>query len=187
MKQFIAVVWILVIGLIAVPPVSAQQSIAAQATSASQAKIDPAKEADIRRLLEVSGTKDLMMQTMQDMEKTIKPMMTSALPPGEYREKLVDLFFNKFHSKLNTQELLDLVVPIYDRYFSAEEVKGLLKFYETPLGQKSISALPKMMVELQETGRKWGENLGRQCMQEVLAEHPDMAEALQAAGEKQQQ
>lgn len=187
MKQFIAVLWLLVISLTALPPLSAQQSTAAQATSAAESKIDPAKEADIRRLLEVSGTKDLMMQTMQDMEKTIKPMMTSALPPGEYREKLVDLFFNKFHSNMNTQELLDMIIPVYDRYFSAAEVKGLLKFYETPLGQKSLSVLPKMIVELQETGRKWGENLGRQCMKEVLAEHPDLAAALQAASEQQQQ
>lgn len=186
MKQFIAVSWLFVLSLIALPPASAQQSTAAQATSTAQSKIDPAKEADIRRLLEVSGAKNLMMQTMQDMEKTIKPMMTNALPPGEYREKLVDLFFNKFQSKMNMQELVDMLIPIYDKYFSAEEVKGLVKFYETPLGQKSISALPKMMVELQEVGRNWGENLGRQSMQEVLAEHPDLAQALQTAGEKQQ-
>ena len=86
---------------------------------------------------------------------------------------------------MNMQELVDMLIPIYDKYFSAEEVKGLVKFYETPLGQKSISALPKMMVELQEVGRNWGENLGRQSMQEVLAEHPDLAQALQTAGEKQ--
>ena len=187
MKRLIAVVWFLALGLMAPAAHGWQQSTAARATSAAQSKIDPAKEADIRRLLELTGAKQLVVQTMQEMTNSIKPLLTSSLPPGEYREKLVELFFQKFQAKTNTQELLDMAVPVYDKYFSDEEVKGLIKFYETPLGQKSISALPQLMTELRNAGQKWGENLGRVCMQEVLAEHADLQEALQVAAKKQQQ
>jgi hypothetical protein len=38
-----------------------------------------------------------------------------------------------------------------------------------------------LTAELQEEGRKWGESLGRESMQEVLAEHPDLLEAMTAA------
>jgi hypothetical protein len=34
---------------------------------------------------------------------------------------------------------------------------------------------------MQEQGRKWGEDLGRQYMVEVLSEHPELADALNAA------
>jgi len=144
-------------------------------------KIDPAKEADIRRLLDLVGTKGLLVQTMDSMSRSIKPLLANSLPPGEYREKLVDLFFAKFSSKADVQHLLDLAVPVYDKNFSHQEIRSLIEFYQTPLGQKAIATLPKVSVEMQEQGRKWGEDLGRQCMVEVLSEHPELADALNAA------
>jgi hypothetical protein len=145
------------------------------------AKIDPAKEADIRRLLDLVGTKALIVQTMDSMSKSIKPLLTNSLPPGEYREKLVDLFFAKFSAKADVQHMLDLAVPVYDKNFSHQEIRSLIEFYQTPLGQKAIATLPKVSAEMQEQGRKWGEDVGRQCMVDVLSEHPELANALNAA------
>ena len=151
----------------------------AAATAGSPAeKVDPAKEADIRRLLDLVGTKDLVVQSMDAMSKSIKPLLTNSLPPGDYREKLVNLFFEKFTTKTNVQHLLDMAVPIYDKNFSQEEIRSLIAFYQTPLGKKTISTLPRLSAELQDEGRKWGESLGRESMQEVLAEHPDLEQAL---------
>lgn len=150
---------------------------------AAQAKIDPAKEADIRRLLEVTGTTTLMQQVMDNMQKSLKPVLTNSFPPGEYREQLVDLFFEKFRSKLNTKRLVDLAVVRYDEQFSDEDIKALISFYQTPLGQKAVSALPKLTVELQQDGQALGQQMGRESMIEVLAEHPELAKALQNAGQ----
>ena len=149
-------------------------------------KIDSAKEADIRRLMDVSGAGALGLQMMDEMQKSIKPMMTQALPPGEYREHLVQLFFEKFRSKANVQQLVDMAIPAYDRYFTHQEIRGLIEFYQTPLGQKAISVLPRLMLELQETGQKWGESMGRDSMQEVLKEHPELEKALENAKKSSQ-
>ena len=159
----------------------AGQSATAKAGIAAQSKVDPAKEADIRKLLELVGTKAIVSQTMDSMSKSIKPLLTNSLPPGEYREKLVDLFFAKFTAKADVERLLDLAVPVYDRNFSHQEIRGLIEFYQTPLGQKAIATLPKVTAELQEQGRKWGEDVGKDCMVEVLSEHPELAEGLTAA------
>src|SRR5262249_45195347 len=158
-----------------------QQPAAPTTTSAAATKIDPAKEADIRKLLDLVGTKALAAQSIESMTRSIKPVLTNSLPPGDYREKLVDLFFAKFSSKANLQHLLDMAIPIYDKHFSHQEIRSLIEFYQTPLGQKTISTLPALMTELQDEGRKWGEALGRECMQDVLAEHPDLLEAMTAA------
>ena len=109
--------------------------------------------------------------------------MTSSLPPGDYREKLVDLFFEKLqaHTKSEIQQLLDSAVPLYDKYFSHEDIKGLIQFYQTPLGQKALSVLPKLSTEMQGEGMKMGEKLGRQSMMEVLAEHPEFQKAMEDA------
>lgn len=159
----------------------AAQPSAPAGAAGQQANMDPAKEADIRRLLELTGTKAVMNQMMDSMRQNIKPLMTNSLPPGEYREKLVNLFFAKFQAKADLKELLDKAVPVYDKYFSHDEIKGLLAFYQTPLGQKTISVLPKVTAEMTQAGQQWGEEMGRQCMQDVLAEHPDLAAALDAS------
>ena len=148
----------------------------------TQAPIDPVKSADIRRLLEVAGTKNIMESMMDSMQTSMKPLMVSSLPAGEYRDKLIDLFIQRFRSKANLNQLLDLAIPIYDKHFSDQELKDLIKFYDTPIGRKLVIALPQIVAELQAQGRQWGAKLGRDCMQEVLAENPDLATQLAAAG-----
>lgn len=150
-------------------------------SSTSPPKVDPSKEAAIRQLIDISGGKALANQVMDAMQKNLKPMMANALPPGDYREKLIDLFFEKFRSKVDLQQLVDLAVPIYDKYLSEEEIKGLIQFYSTPLGQKTLSVLPKVVSEMQSEGAKWGQDLGRQCMSEVLSEHAELRKALEDA------
>ena len=154
------------------------------AATAVQSKIDPAKEADIRHLLEVAGTAAVIQQVMKSMEQSLKPTMASSLPPGDYRGRLIDLFFERFRSKFDANRLVDLAVARYDENFSDEEIKGLIKFYETPFGQKVVSLLPKLTVELQQDGQKLGQQVGRDSMVEVLSEHPDIAQALQDASHR---
>ena len=101
--------------------------------------------------------------------------------PGDYRDRLSELFFEKFRSKFDTKTLMDLAVARYDENFSDQEIKGLISFYETPLGRKVVTLLPKLTVELQQDGQRLGQQIGRDSMQEVLAEHPEMAQALQEA------
>ena len=196
MKAFVAVACLVLLGAPQVHAAgqSAQTSAAPQtagqqaapprmavSVSPAQSTMDPAKEADIRRLLDLMGVRALTAQVMSQMITSLRPTMTQALPPGEYRAELVDLFFDKFKSKLNAQALLDLAVPIYDKYLSAEDIKGLINFYERPLGQKTVSILPMVTGELQAQGSKMGEKMGRESMAEVLAEHPDLAKSMQAA------
>lgn len=156
---------------------------------ASAPKIDPAKEAAIRKLFEVQGMSESFQQVITGMSKNMRPMLNSSLPTGEYREKLIELFFQRFQSKLRVEEMIDLAVPIYDKYFSKEEIEGLIQFYQTPLGRKVVSVLPQVVLESQTEGMKWGEKVGRDSMAEVLEEHPDLKKALEeaAASPKKQQ
>jgi uncharacterized protein len=151
------------------------------AGTSKPANIDPQKEADIRHLLAVTGAGGLGVAAMNTMETSMRPLLERSMPPGEYRAKLIDLFFQKFHAEATQESLTNLVIPIYDRHFSDEEIKGLIAFYETPLGKKSISVLPQVMSEAQQAGGTWGSDVARRCMQEVLAEHPDLAKQMEEA------
>src|SRR5215469_17152042 len=158
-------------------PVKVQQQ-----ASISAPKIDPVKEAAIRRLFEVQGTKKSMEQVISEMSANMKPTLSKLLPPGEYQDKLIPLFFEKFQSKMKTDDLMDLMVPIYDKYLTKEDINGLAQFYQTPLGKKMISVLPQLVIETQTAAMNMGQELGRKAMLEVLAEHPDLEKAIEEAG-----
>jgi hypothetical protein len=161
----------------------AQTAVApAQAAPGNSApSLDPAKEAAIRNMFAVTGTTKVMQQVLAEMSSNMRPLLMSSLPPGEYREKLADLFLQKFQSKIRVEQLLDLTIPIYAKYFSKEEIEGLTRFYQTPLGQKALSVLPQTLVEMQTESMKLGEKTGREAMIEVLDEHPDLKKALEEA------
>lgn len=169
---------------------SATRTVQAAATStqASETSTDPAKDASIHKLLDLTGTSKLMLQTIGNMKTTIRPLVLSSLPVGEYREKLVDLFFERFQTKLDTATLINLIVPIYAKHLSQDEIDGLIKFYQTPLGQKTLSVVPQILNEAQLAGKEFGEKAGRDAMTEVLQEHPDLREAIvQAAAATKKQ
>lgn len=166
-------------------PAAAQNASNAVGTAVKNS-IDPAKEADIHRLLEMTGAKNLVNQMMADMTNSIKPLLISSLPPGDYREKLVDLFFAKFRAQATGETMVDMAVPLYDKYLTHEEVKGLLQFYSKPLGQKATNVLPKLSAEMQQLGKEWGEKLGSNLMGEVLGENPELRAQLEQAAKQAQ-
>jgi hypothetical protein len=165
----------------------AQQNQTSQAAGSdvtpAPPKLDPVKAADIQRLMDVAGMKALMAETESGMETSIRPVLLRSLPPGDYRDKLLDLFFERFRSRLSLQQFLDMAAVAYDKYLSDEDIRGLIQFYQTPLGQKALTVLPKLTVELQTEGMQMGEKAGRESMTEVLAEHPDLAKAMQDASQ----
>ena len=118
---------------------------------------------------------------MRSMETVARSSLESALPAGEYRAKLIDLFFEKFRSKLTGDTLIALVVPVYDKHYSDDEIKQLIAFYETPIGKRTVTEMPQVLAESQQVGSKYGETVGRDAMLEVLEEHPELKNALEAA------
>jgi hypothetical protein len=145
-------------------------------------KIDPAKEADIRKLMALTGVEKLTMQALGGMESGLKPTLMNALPPGEYRAQLVSLFLVKFRAKVSAAAI-ETSIPFYDKYFSDEEIRQIIAFYETPIGKKTVSVLPQLMAEAMEASQGMAGQLSRDCMIEVLAEHPDLKQAMEQAGQ----
>jgi uncharacterized protein len=160
---------------------AATQRPADAAAPPTPSSVDPAKEAAIRKLFEAVGTKELVTQMLGSTLTRIKPLVESSLPPGEYRAELVDLFFQRFQSKFTSERLLTLLVSVYDKHFSLDEVEGLTQFYQTPLGKKAVSVLPQVVSECQEVGAKLGEEVGRESMLELLAERPDLKKSMEQA------
>jgi hypothetical protein len=148
---------------------------------AALAKIDPGKAADIRRLEDVMGIRAQMETMPSPMMENVRPTLRRSLPPGDYREKLIDLFLARLKSNLSLDTIIDLATINYDKYFSDQDIKDLTAFYETPLGKRTLTVVPQITVKLTGQGMRVGEVAGRKSMAEVLEENPDIAKALEEA------
>jgi len=53
-----------------------------------------------------------------------------------------------FAERLNFSTIIESVyLPLYDKYFSEEELRQMVAFYSTPVGRKTISVMPALMQE----------------------------------------
>ena len=108
--------------------------------------------------MELAGVSQLALQLMDGMEKNIRPLMVNAFPPGAYREQLIDLFFAKFHQKATPKQILDLAVPVYDKYYSDEDIKGLIGFISRRWEKAGRNAAKTLS-----TDSRGSEDMGREC------------------------
>jgi hypothetical protein len=122
-------------------------------TNRSAAQPGSAKLIKIRELIELIGTPRITADIMKSQAAAIKKLMP--FPPAAQ-----DDFEKEFLASINVNELIDLVVPIYDRHLSEEDVDGMLSFYRSPVGRRIIKALPEIMAESQRAGQEWGQGLG---------------------------
>lgn len=112
----------------------------------------PATKEDIQKYLEVTRSREMMKQMVDAM---IKPMhqMTheqylkdrDKLPPDfeERVNKMIDDSLKTFP----WDEILQAMVPVYQKHFTRGDVNAMVAFYGTPTGQKILREMPTIMGE----------------------------------------
>lgn len=103
-----------------------------------------------RQLLVLMGSGKLALQVMNNMIATYKYT----------RPEIPTTFWDDFMKEVNADELIDLVVPVYVKYYTDEELLQLITFYNSPLGKKVISTLPLISQESYQIGTEWGRRIG---------------------------
>ncbi|MDP7114383.1 MAG: DUF2059 domain-containing protein [Myxococcota bacterium] len=115
---------------------------------------------DIRKLMVLTGAGDLGTQVMKQMIDMFKQTYVGV--PSE--------FWDRFLEQAGGDELVDLVIPLYERHLTHEDVKGLIAFYESPLGRKLVSKQPLIMEESMLVGQQWGAQLGEDVLGKLKEE-----------------
>jgi uncharacterized protein len=118
------------------------------------------KQKDIRKLLKITGSGELGTQVMSQMIGSMKKAMPN----------VPDKFWGDFMKEVRTDELVDLIVPVYDRNLAQDDVKELIRFYESPTGKKFVSVLPKITQESMVVGEKWGRELAERVIKKLNAQ-----------------
>jgi hypothetical protein len=53
---------------------------------------------------------------------------------------------------------------MYDANFSADEIKQLVVFYQSPVGRKIVVQLPQLTQQMMAMGQSWGERAGARAV-----------------------
>jgi len=145
--------------------------------AAQRTAIDPAKEADIRSLMELVGAKDTIEEATNAAAEQYRERLLATMPNNDRAEAFVNAFVDKFKARYNASELSDKIVAAYDKHFTADEVKGLLQFYGSPLGQKTASETPRVTREVQAESRELSARVAKEVLAEMKAQNPDVGQS----------
>ena len=107
------------------------------------------KEKDIIILLEKMNSSELALQSMIDLIGLYKKNLPN----------IPDKYWRDFMSEVNTDDLIILMIPIYDKYFTHNDISALIRFYDSQIGRKLIKMQPYIITESMQAGAKWSEDI----------------------------
>ena len=64
-------------------------------------------------------------------------------------------------------ELIEISIPSYDKHMTHDDIKQLLKFYNSPIGKKLIEKQPLILRDSMIVGQKWGMELNRRIQERI--------------------
>ena len=158
---------------------ASQNSVQAAQSSAPQdgatPKIDPAKETDIRSLMELVGARDQVQDSVNNSTEQFREHLLASVPNNDKGQDFVNAFSASYQKKFDVEQIADQLVSVYDAHFTDDEIKGLLQFYGSPLGQKVAAEMPKIAREIQAKSRATATKAAKEALQEVKAQNPGFA------------
>ena len=121
-------------------------------TLATSKSIDPEKAADLRSLLQYVGVKDQLQSVASESAAQYREKLGASVKnvaDDSKRQELITVASGSFEKNFDQQRAMQQIAAIYDKYFTDDEIKGLLDFYSSPLGQKFAAESSKINKEIQ--------------------------------------
>ncbi len=108
----------------------------------------------LKKMFEVSGTEESYQVGITQMFTMFKQQYSSV-------ESDVWDDLEKEFSKTSLNDLTEMLVPVYSKYLTLEDLQELIRFAETPVGKKFAKNTPLIMQESMQIGQQWGMKIGQ--------------------------
>ncbi|WP_313385969.1 DUF2059 domain-containing protein [Chishuiella sp.] len=118
------------------------------------------KKDKIEKLLKMTGSVDVGVQIVNTMIDMYKKNYTS----------VEQKFWDDFSKEVKTTNMLEIILPIYDKYFTEEDIDVLIAFYSTPSGKKMITNLPNITQDSMLAGQKLGRDISDKIINKLKNE-----------------
>jgi len=132
--------------------------ISLAANGIAHADISPEKRAEIERMIKLT-----------DMEKIWGQILPQSINSMRSRyPKLPNEYFTEIAEKMNAKDLIGRLIPIYDKYYTLEDLKAINAFYSSPAGQKVIVAKSQFDAEAAKICQQWEVEIFQEARDKTL-------------------
>ncbi|MBE9145730.1 DUF2059 domain-containing protein [Planktothrix mougeotii] len=158
---------VLSLGVVVPAPVNAQ-SFREPQLQLSQQSVPEQKRQLIKELIELTGGEQMFRNVSQitsaQMQQEINGILQSIIPESsgiseakkqemiktinQDMNRIVSQYNQRLMEQLDFNKIMETVYyPLYDKYFTEEDLQAMIDFYKTPTGKKTISVMPELLVE----------------------------------------
>ena len=148
-------------------------------SSDATAKLDPAKDAAIRHLMDITEVSNMGQNIQNYITQQVQDVAGRAVGAGKV-QKFMDTFSTQFNANASPSAVTDAMVTIYAKNFSMEDIQGLIQFYETPLGKRVVKTLPEVSQQSQRMGVEMEQNAALTVLRGMSNEYPEIKPMLPA-------
>jgi len=89
-----------------------------------------------------------MQQAKAAFAQTFQQQMADATPNEiKHLNEMLDGVMQDVVDTMHIDEIIEAMVPVYQRHFTNADIDAVLAFYSSPTGQKFLNELPSIMQE----------------------------------------
>ena len=124
--------------------------------------IDPEKKAAIQELMMITGAEANRQQlTHTFTQQLITVLQANGMAVNEPTANIIrDEVDRVVAEQLENQRLQTKMYRLYARYFTLEEIRGLIEFNRSAIGEKANRVMPLLMRESMSAAQEWSEEIG---------------------------
>lgn len=117
---------------------------------------------ELINFLNITGALNLGVQLAKSMNKD----KGDDILPQEFYDRI----YKEMTEGESKRYFETIIVKIYRKYFTVEDVQRLIEFYSSETGKKSLAMMPSAMAEIQQMSSGFGRMLGMKIYNDLLKE-----------------
>lgn len=113
---------------------------------------EPASRDDVILLLRTMHSHDMMQKLLAAQSASMRQLIHDQLMkengsvPSDFETRFVKMT-DELTKSMPIDEIMQAMIPAYQRHFTHGDIEGMNAFYSSPVGQKVLEELPAVMQE----------------------------------------
>lgn len=124
-------------------------------------------EESVRELLTFVGAADMGEKLFSQMMDSLNAQRDNALPEQSAQ---LDRFIGKMKEVADFDELVGLIIPVYQTHLTQDAVDAAIAFYQSEHGRVWVEQAPIINQKSFQIGQLWGQKMAEKVQQELKAE-----------------
>src|ERR1044071_6679913 len=98
---------------------------------------------------------------LDQMMSALKPMFVKLAGGDQQAETVLARMNELMVEEFRKADFNSMSIELYDKYFTNDEIKDLVRFYESPIGRKAVEVLPQLTQESINRGMQLGQQVAQ--------------------------